>query len=80
MQIMKSIIEELKRYFEETPRDQIIREWEENKYLNQIGSDVIEYTESMLEMLNDTHSSDCAINISGVTPDYSQESKLYKAA
>lgn len=35
--------ESLKRYFEETPKEQLDADWEEIKHLNEIGPDVIEY-------------------------------------
>lgn len=40
---MGLISEALKKYFEETSKEQLDAEWEEIKHLNDIGPDVIEY-------------------------------------
>ena len=37
------ICEALKKYFEETPKEQLDKDWEEIKYLNEIRPDVIDY-------------------------------------
>ena len=39
---MGKISDGLKKYFEETPKEIIEKEWEEIKHLNEIGPDVIE--------------------------------------
>jgi hypothetical protein len=41
------ILLQLKKYFEETPRDVIEKEWNELSYLNEIGPTVEEYLESV---------------------------------
>lgn len=41
------ILQQLKKYFEETPRDVIEKEWNELSYLNEIGPTVEEYLESV---------------------------------
>ena len=41
------ILKQLKKYFEETPRDVIEKEWNELSYLNEIGPTVEEYLESV---------------------------------
>ena len=41
------ILQQLKKYFEETPRDVIEKEWNELSYLNKIGPTVEEYLESV---------------------------------
>lgn len=42
---MGKISDGLKKYFEETPKEIIEKDWEEIKHLNEIGPDVIEYAE-----------------------------------
>lgn len=44
---MLSLLDELKYYFQSTPKEVLDKEWEEMKYLNDIGPDVIEYAESV---------------------------------
>lgn len=41
------ILQQLKKYFEETPKDVIEKEWNELSYLNEIGPTVEEYLESV---------------------------------
>lgn len=38
-----SLVESLRKYFEETPKEKLDKEWEEVKELNSIGPDVFEY-------------------------------------
>lgn len=40
---MGKLLENLKRYFENTPQDILDKDWEDVKYLNNIGPDVEEY-------------------------------------
>ena len=40
---MYDCFESLKKYFELTPKEIINKDWEEIKYLNQIGPDVSDY-------------------------------------
>ena len=40
---MGKLLENLKRYFENTPQDILDKDWEDLKYLNNIGPDVEEY-------------------------------------
>ena len=42
---MGKLADSLNRYFEETPQDILDREWEELKYLNEIGPEATEYIE-----------------------------------
>ena len=42
---MAGIYESLKAYFENTPKEQLNKDWEEIKHLNEIGPDVLEYAE-----------------------------------
>lgn len=44
---MYDLFESLKKYFELTPKEIIDKDWEEIKYLNQIGPDVIDYYKSI---------------------------------
>ena len=46
---MAGIYESLKAYFENTPKEQLNKDWEEIKHLNEIGPDVFEYAESVRE-------------------------------
>ena len=42
---MGVLLEDLKRYFETTPKDILDKEWDEKAYLDDIGPDVMEYIE-----------------------------------
>ena len=42
---MGNLFESLKDYFEKTPKEILDKDWKEIEYLNEIGPDVIEYTE-----------------------------------
>lgn len=42
---MGNLADSLRKHFEETPQDVLDREWEELKYLNEIGPDASEYIE-----------------------------------
>lgn len=42
---MGKFSEKLKEYFENTPKEELDKEWNEIKHLNEIGPDVIEYCE-----------------------------------
>lgn len=44
---MRKILESLKRYFENTPKEVLDSDWEKIKHLNKIGPDVIEYAKSV---------------------------------
>lgn len=44
--IMGKVYESLKKYFEETPKEILDKDWEAIKYLNNIGPDV-EYLEQL---------------------------------
>lgn len=46
---MAGIYESLKAYFVNTPKEQLNKDWEEIKHLNEIGPDVLEYAESVRE-------------------------------
>lgn len=46
---MATLLESLKTYFENTPKEVLDKEWEEIEYLNDIGPDVIEYARAMEE-------------------------------
>lgn len=43
---VNNLLEALKSYFENTPKEVLGKEWEKIKYLNEIGPDVIEYYKS----------------------------------
>lgn len=43
--ILDELIENLNRYFRETPQEIIERDWKEMEYLNEIGPDISEYAE-----------------------------------
>lgn len=49
---MGKLADSLKDYFENTPKEQLDKDWEEIKHLNDVGSDVIEYTESVRLLFN----------------------------
>ena len=46
---MGNLLENLKKYFENTPQDILEKDWKEIEYLNEIGPDVIEYAEFIKE-------------------------------
>ena len=46
---MGNLFENLKNYFENTPKDVLENDWKEIEYLNEIGPDVIEYAEYIKE-------------------------------
>ena len=46
---MGNLFENLKQYFENTPKDILEQDWREIEYLNEIGPDVIEYAEYVKE-------------------------------
>ena len=49
-----SIIESLKNYFKNTPKEVLDNDWKEIKYLNEIGPDVIEYAKFVKEQFGIT--------------------------
>ena len=55
------MIEELIKYFKETPREQILKDWEESKEYDKIGIPVLEYI-SKIDFL-DTKIDDCDLSI-----------------
>ena len=55
------MIEELIKYFKETPREQILKDWEESKELDKIGISALEYI-SKIDFL-DTKIDDCDLSI-----------------
>ena len=55
------MIEELIKYFKETPREQILKDWEESKELDKIGIYALEYI-SKIDFL-DTKIDDCDLSI-----------------
>lgn len=44
---MSSIVEQLRKYFEEATQEELDKEWEELKHWNEIGPTVDEYLESL---------------------------------
>lgn len=44
---MGKLLESLKKYFENTPKEVLDSDWERIKHLNEIGPDVIEYAKSV---------------------------------
>ena len=55
------MIEDLIKYFKETPREQILKDWEESKELDKIGIYALEYI-SKIDFL-DTKIDDCDLSI-----------------
>jgi DNA-directed RNA polymerase alpha subunit len=55
------MIEDLIKYFKETPREQILKDWEESKELDKIGISALEYI-SKIDFL-DTKIDDCDLSI-----------------
>ena len=45
---MSSLSEQLKDYFNNTPQEQLDKDWEELKYWNEIGPEVDEYIKSVI--------------------------------
>ena len=62
------MIEDLIKYFKETPREQILKDWEESKELGKIGISALEYI-SKIDFLDtkidflDTKIDDCDLSI-----------------
>ena len=46
---MGNLVESLKYYFENTPKEVLDNDWKEIEYLNEIGPDVIEYAKYVKE-------------------------------
>lgn len=44
---MGKLSDSLKEYFKNTPQEQLDKDWEEIKPLNNIGTDVLEYVEQI---------------------------------
>lgn len=42
---MGVLLESLRNYFRNTPKEQLDKDWKEIEYLNEIGPDVFEYAE-----------------------------------
>lgn len=71
---MGNLLESIKKYFENTPKDVLDNDWKEIEFLNEIGPDVIEYADfakkffdfevsySSLEKKLETHKFDVSIN------------------
>lgn len=51
VQNMGKMLDSLKQYFENTPQEQLDKDWEEMKHLNDIGPDALEYAEKVRVML-----------------------------
>lgn len=49
---MGKLFENLKRYFENTPSEDIEKDWKEVEMLNDIGPDVIEYADIMKGLMD----------------------------
>ncbi len=45
------ILQKLKEYFENTPKEQLDKDWEELKEYNEIGPDMDEYIKSVKESI-----------------------------
>ncbi len=44
---MGELLESLKQYFENTPKEVLEKEWKDLEYLNEIGPDVFEYAKKV---------------------------------
>lgn len=51
---MGKLYDNLKKHFENTPQEELDKEWEEIESLNEIGPDVIEYANLVKEYKNET--------------------------
>lgn len=49
---MGKLLENLKNYFENTPKDEIEKHLAEIEYLNDIGPDVLEYAEELKKYIS----------------------------
>ena len=56
---MNKHLENLKEYFENTPQEEIDKEWEEIESLNDLGPDVLEYA----DFVNKNESLDLTMNV-----------------
>lgn len=48
---MGQLLNELQEYFDNTPQEQIDKDWDEIKHLNEIGCDVIEFHKAFIEAM-----------------------------
>lgn len=48
---MGQLLNELQEYFDNTPQEQLDKDWDEIKHLNEIGCDVIEYHKAFIEAM-----------------------------
>ena len=44
---MENFVEKLKKYFEETPREKVLEDWEKTKELDKIGVTVEEFLQNI---------------------------------
>lgn len=51
---MGKLFNSLKKYFDNTSEEQLEKDWDEVKHLNDIGCDVIEYHKAYIEMSADS--------------------------
>lgn len=52
---MGKLYEQLKEYFETTPKEQLDKDWEELKHWNEIGPDVTEFVDTAMKCYNQRH-------------------------
>lgn len=51
---MGKLFNSLKEYFDNTSEEQLEKDWDEVKHLNDIGCDVLEYYKAYIEMIADS--------------------------
>lgn len=50
---MENLVDSLREYFENTPQDQLDKDWAEIEYLNDIGPDALEYARYIKQISGD---------------------------
>lgn len=62
---MDNFVEELKKYFQETPREKVLSDWEKSKKSDEVGPTVDEFLKNMGDLTPPNPPKDREIHISG---------------
>lgn len=79
---MGALLESLKRYFDNTPKDILENDWKENEYLDNIGPDVTEYVNYVQEYFRVNVNYEDNLHYNNITADIkiTEDSQYYFAA
>lgn len=79
---MGTLLESLKRYFNNTPKDILENDWKENEYLDNIGPDVTEYVNYVQEYFRVNVNYEDNLHYNNITTDIkiTEYSQYYFAA